>query len=118
MAVLPEYRTDGNPSSSTKLFREMMKVIRKDGGKWTAEMRDETTLRFLKLMAKKGLVKYKEFGVDHEMSDGSKVIKVEFEPVKGARDAIRSLQDQPKDKDQDDAKDAKIGAILSSGPTH
>ena len=94
-----------------------MEVIRKDGGKWNAEMRDETTFKFLKLMAKKGLVKYTEMGVDHEMSDGSKVIKVEFEPiVKGTKDAIRSLQDKSGEKE--DTKDSKIEAVLSGGPTH
>ena len=77
MAVLPEYRKDKN-ASSRKLFAEMIRVIHKDGGEWSAEMRDETTLKYLKIMAERGLVQYKENGVDHTMSDGSKVVSVTF----------------------------------------
>jgi hypothetical protein len=77
MAVLPEYRKDKN-ASSRKLFAEMIRVIHKDGGEWSAEMRDETTLKYLKIMAERGLVQYKENGVDHTMCDGSKVVSVTF----------------------------------------
>ncbi len=80
MAVLPEYRKDKN-ASSRKLFAEMMRVINKEGGEWSAEMRDETTLRYLKVMAERGLVSYEEHGVDHVMSDGTKVVAVTFSPV-------------------------------------
>ena len=81
MAVLPEYRTDKN-ASSKKLFAEMMRTINKEGGQWSAEMRDETTLRYLKVMAERGLVKYEEHGIDHTMSDGSQVVAVTFEPIR------------------------------------
>lgn len=87
MAVLPEYRTDKN-ASSKKLFAEMMRTINKEGGKWSAEMRDETTLRYLKAMADRGLVKYEEHGIDHTMSDGSKVVAVTFEPIR--RDVLQA----------------------------
>ncbi len=80
MAVLPEYRKDKS-ASSRKLFAEMMRVINKEGGEWSAEMRDETTLRYLKVMAERGYVKYKEHGVDHVMSDGTKVVAVTFSTI-------------------------------------
>lgn len=81
MAVLPEYRTDKN-ASSKKLFAEMMRAINKEGGQWSAEMRENTTLKYLKTMAERGLVKFEEHGIDHVMSDGTKVIAVTFEPIK------------------------------------
>ena len=80
MAVLPEYRTDEN-ASSRKLFAEMVRVVNRDGGEWSAEMREGTSLRYLKAMAERGLVTYEEHGVDHVMSDGSKVVSVTFRAV-------------------------------------
>ena len=92
MAVLPEYRTDKN-ASSKKLFAEMMRTINKEGGQWSAEMRDETTLRYLKVMAERGLVKYEEHGIDHTMSDGSQVVAVTFEPIRrDVRQATNKLK--------------------------
>lgn len=81
MAVLPEYRTDKN-ASYKKLFAEMMCTINKEGGKWSAEMCDKTTLKYLEIMAERGLVKYEEHGIDHTMSDGSQVVAVTFEPIR------------------------------------
>lgn len=81
MAVLPEYRTDKN-ASSKKLFTEMMRTINKEGGQWSAEMRDKTTLKYLEIMAERGLVKFEKHGVDHTMSDGSRVVAVTFEPIR------------------------------------
>lgn len=80
MAVLPEYRTDKN-ASSRKLFAEMMRTINQEGGEWSAEMRDKTTLRYLEIMAERGLVKFEKHGVDHTMSDGSQVVAVTFTPI-------------------------------------
>ena len=99
MAVLPEYRTDKN-ASSRKLFAEMMRVINKEGGEWSAEMRDETTLRYLKVMAERGLVKYKEHGVDHVMSDGTKVVAVTFSPVSEKVRQAKNRLKKDNDKEQ------------------
>ena len=79
MAVLPEYRKDKN-SSSLKLLNEIVKKVRDIGGEWSAELRDNTSLRYMKTMAKRGLVDLKIVELDHEMSDGSKVYKVKFTP--------------------------------------
>lgn len=81
MAVLPEYRTDKN-ASSQKLFAELMRVIKQEGGEWHAELRDSTTYKYLKIMAERGVVTFEDHGLDHVMSDGSKVYKVSFEAVK------------------------------------
>lgn len=72
MAVLPEYRTDEN-ASSRKLFAEVIKKVKEIGGEWSAELRDNTTYRYMEVMQQRGLVAFKTHGVDHEMSDGSKV---------------------------------------------
>lgn len=77
MAVLPQYRKDKN-GSSFKLLNETVKRIKKIGGEWSAELRDETSLRYMKAMAGRGLVKMEIGDFDHEMSDGSKVYKVKF----------------------------------------
>ena len=77
MAVLPEYRTDKN-ASSRKLFGELIRRIKDMDGEWKAELRDQTTYRYLDIMAQRGLVSYQNHGIDHEMSDGSKVYKVSF----------------------------------------
>lgn len=77
MAVLPEYRTDKN-ASSKKLFGSLIKRIRDIGGEWTAELRDKTTYRYLEVMSQRGLVAFENNGIDHEMSDGSKVYSVTF----------------------------------------
>ncbi len=80
MAVLPEYRTDKN-ASSLKFLNEVVKKIRSLGGEWTAELRDNTSLRYMKAMAGRGLVNLSVGEIDHEMSDGSKVYKVKFSAV-------------------------------------
>ena len=77
MAVLPEYRTDKN-ASSHKLFAEVIKKIKEIGGEWTAELRDKTTYQYMKIMQLRGLVSFETHGIDHEMSDGSKVYSVTF----------------------------------------
>ena len=77
MAVLPEYRTDKN-ASSKKLFGELIRRVRDMGGEWSAELRDKTTYRYLDVMSKRGLVTFENHGIDHEMSDGSKVYSVTF----------------------------------------
>ena len=77
MAVLPEYRTDEN-ASSRRLFAEMIRRVKKIGGEWSAELRDKTTYRYLKVMAERGMVSFENHGVDHKMSDGSKVYQVSF----------------------------------------
>ncbi len=50
MAVLPEYRK-GEKAASAFLLNEMMKHIKEVGGEWGAELRDSTTLRYMKFMA-------------------------------------------------------------------
>ena len=77
MAVLPEYRTDKN-ASSHKLFAEVIKKIKEIGGEWKAELRDKTTYQYMKIMQLRGLVSFETHGIDHEMSDGSKVYSVTF----------------------------------------
>lgn len=77
MAVLPEYRTDKNASSG-KLFTETIKKVKEIGGEWSAELRDKTTYRYMEIMQQRGLVSFETHGVDHEMSDGSKVYSVTF----------------------------------------
>ena len=113
MAVLPEYRTDKN-ASSKKLFAEMMRVIREDGGKWSAEMRDKTTLKYLEIMAQRGLVKFEKHGVDHTMSDGSKVIKVTFEPV---RDDVRQATSKLKGKVEENGTAKNVDMKSNSAAT-
>ncbi|MBO5441517.1 MAG: hypothetical protein J6A09_03000, partial [Alphaproteobacteria bacterium] len=94
MAVLPEYRKDKNASSG-KLFAETMRRVKELGGEWHAELRDKTTYRYLEVMAKRGLVTYETHGVDHEMSDGSKVYAVSFKPVSDERTAKRESNVAP-----------------------
>ncbi len=77
MAVLPEYRTDNN-ASSTKLFAALFKEIKEIGGTWVAELRENTTYRYIETMQKRGLVSFETTGIDHIMSDGSKVYSVSF----------------------------------------
>ena len=112
MAVLPEYRTDKN-ASSKKLFAEMMRTIRQEGGQWSAEMRDKTTLKYLEIMAARGLVKFEKHGVDHTMSDGSQVIAVTFEPI---RDDVRQATNKLKGKVEENVT-AKIVDIKSNSAT-
>ena len=77
MAVLPEYRTDKH-ASSLRLLTEMTKKVKGIGGEWSAELRDSTTYRYLEIMQQRGLVALETHGIDHEMSDGSKVYSVTF----------------------------------------
>ena len=77
MAVLPEYRKDNN-ASSQKLFAALIKEIKNIGGTWNADLRDSTTYRYIETMQKRGLVSFKQQGINHTMSDGSKVISVSF----------------------------------------
>ena len=94
MAVLPEYRTDKN-ASSKKMFSELIKRIRNIGGEWHAELRDKTTYRYLDIMAQRGLVTFENHGVDHEMSDGSKVYSVTFNiPKKDKKSRIVTLPEK------------------------
>lgn len=91
MAVLPEYRKDKN-ASSMKLFGEMMRRVKNIGGEWTAELRDKTTYRFMQAMQKRGLVESETLGIDHEMSDGSKVYEVRFKPVTDKQQSGNNLR--------------------------
>lgn len=77
MAVLPQYRKDKN-ASSFKLLNEMARRVRQMGGKWNAELRDSTSLRYMKAMAGRGLIDMKVGDLDHMMSDGTEVYKVTF----------------------------------------
>ncbi|MCQ2740936.1 MAG: hypothetical protein MJ210_02320 [Alphaproteobacteria bacterium] len=61
LAVMPEYQNDEN-ASSRKLFAEMMRVVNRDDGEWSAEMRKGTLLGYLKAMAERGVVAYEEHG--------------------------------------------------------
>lgn len=79
MAVLPEYRKDKN-ASSLKLLNEMVKKVKSIGGEWSAELRDNTSLRYMKAMSARGLVDLKVGDIDHVMSDGTKVYQVSFTP--------------------------------------
>lgn len=106
MAVLPEYRTDKNASSAKLLF-EMMKVVKNEGGRWHAELRDTTTLRYMKAMEKRGVVKLKQQGIEREMSDGSKVVSVAFEPVSEnmrARAVEGTTQNLPKPNNKNEGR--------------
>ena len=96
MAVLPEYRSKkmkmpdgtvknieykgGSRSSSLILLEAMAKKIKEIGSKekWTAELRDITSFKYMKFMAARGLIDMEEGGIDHTMSDGTQVIKVKF----------------------------------------
>ena len=80
MAVMPDYREDKN-GSSMKLLGEMIKEVKKLGGEWNCEARENTSLRFLKAMQKRGLCKLEIGKVDHVMSDGTKVYKTKFTPI-------------------------------------
>ena len=79
MAVMPEYRKDKNGSSS-KLLGEMILEVKKLGGEWSAEARENTSLRFLKAMSARGLCALSIGEVDHIMDDGTKVYAVKFTP--------------------------------------
>jgi hypothetical protein len=68
MAVLPQYRTDKN-KSSFKLSLEVMKDLREKGGEWEAELREDTSLKLLQSLEKRGAVKLNVGGVDHTMQD-------------------------------------------------
>lgn len=77
MAVLPEYRKDKN-FSSLKLLNAVVKKIKAIGGEWTAELRDNTSLRYMKLMSERGLINLSVGDIDHIMSDGTKVYQAKF----------------------------------------
>lgn len=79
MAVIPEYREDKN-GSSMKLLGEMIKEVKQLGGEWSCEARENTSLRFLKTMQKRGLCDLEIGKIDHVMSDGTKVYKTRFTP--------------------------------------
>ena len=93
MAVLPEYRTDKN-ASSQKLFAALIKDIKEIGGTWTAELRDATTYRYIETMQKRGLVSFETNGIDHTMSDGSKVYSVSFKVNDTKNSKQLSVQNQ------------------------
>ena len=134
-AVLPEYRTDKN-ASSKKLFAEMMRCVREKGGTWYAEMREETSLRYLKAMAARGLTKYdilndneaeslglnptRQMEYDPKIKAASKVYPVRFEAV---RDDVRqaTARAKAKLKPQDDGKSAQTISLRpnnQSTPPH
>lgn len=77
MAVLPEYRKDKN-ASSMMLLNEMMKHIKEVGGNWGAELRDSTSLRYMRAMAERNVIKMEELGTDNVMSDGSQTVRTVF----------------------------------------
>lgn len=77
LAVLPEYRT-GQKAGSAVLLSAMMKHVAEVGGEWGAELRDTTSLRYMRAMAGRNVIKMEELKEDHTMSDGSKVIEVKF----------------------------------------
>lgn len=83
-AVMPNYRKDKN-GSSLKLLGEMVKECKKIGGEWGCEARENTSLRYLKAMEKRGLCELKIGDVDHEMSDGTKVWNVKFTPLEPSK---------------------------------
>ena len=99
MAVLPEYRKDKN-ASSQKLMAEMIKKIKEIGGEWSAELREGTTLRYMKIMQERGIVDMQIGEVDHVMDDGSKVYSVTFKPKETQREKTNKLSIQP-DKNRD-----------------
>ena len=89
MAVLPEYRKDKN-ASSLKLLNEVVKKIKSIGGEWSAELRDVTSLRYMKTMASRGLVDLNVGDIDHVMSDGTKVYQVTFKPKNQSQNNINT----------------------------
>lgn len=109
-AVLPEYRTDKN-ASSKKLFAEMIRCVREKGGVWYAEMREETSLRYLKAMTERGLAKHeilsdyeaeriglnaaRQMEYDPKLKTASMVYPVRFEVV---RDDVRQATANAKNK--------------------
>lgn len=80
MAVLPEYRKDKNRSSLV-LLNDMLKHVSKDGGEWSADLRDQTSLRYMRAMQGRNVIKMVEKGISHTMSDGSKVVSVTFQYI-------------------------------------
>lgn len=102
MAVLKAYRTDKNATSS-KLFLSVMEDIRKEGGEWTAEVRDSTTYKWFKIMEARGRVKLAEEGIDHVMSDGSKVYKIRFSmPDKSSENSNTRTEDTTEEEKRTD----------------
>ncbi len=108
-AVLEEYRLDKN-ASSKKLFAELMRCVREKGGNWYAEMREETSLRYLKAMAARGIVKYeilndndardvgldcaRKMEYDSKIKAASTVYPVRFEFVRDdVRQALNKLKE-------------------------
>ncbi|MBO7097021.1 MAG: hypothetical protein J6W11_00065, partial [Alphaproteobacteria bacterium] len=96
MAVLPEYCTDQN-ASSRKLFAEMIKEVKNEGGQWHAELRDKETLRYIESMVELGAIKMEKNDVDNETRNTSKAIQLTIEPV---RDEVRQAQQRVSDKVQ------------------
>ena len=82
----------------------MIKEVKKEGGQWHAELRDKTTLRYMKVMQQRGVIKMQEHDIDHEMSDGSKVVAVTFEPVRNeilhSTDKLRKIFNADKEAEQ------------------
>ena len=94
MAVMPEYRTDKNASSS-KLLGEMIKEVKRLGGEWSAEARENTSLRFLKAWSARGLCALNIGEVDHVMDDGTKVYSVTFTPQRSEPKVVNKEQNSP-----------------------
>ena len=102
MAVRPKYQ---GKDGGFKLLTEMMKYVQKTGGTWGAELRDETSLRYMTAMADKvengelagikpehrgrAKVDLEVVGLYNEMSDGSKVYRCVFKPLSQEETAQR-----------------------------
>ena len=87
----------------------MMRCVREKGGSWYAEMREETSLRYLKAMAARGLAKYeilsdnearnleleptRQMEYDPKIKSASKVYPLRFEVV---RDDVRQATNKLK----------------------
>ena len=60
---------------------EVVRYVKNKGGEWTAEMKEDTSLRYMKAMAERGLVDLEIGDVEREMSDKTKVYNVSFTPI-------------------------------------
>ncbi|MBP5533898.1 MAG: hypothetical protein J6Y03_00100 [Alphaproteobacteria bacterium] len=115
MAVIPEYKTDGDISSSVKLLEEVLKVIKEEGGEWKAEMRDTTTLKLMKFKARHGEFRYREDGEDHVMSDGSKAINVVFEPIEKDTNGLKGMVGSLTQKEEEGNGTSGVGPAGMGG---
>ena len=93
MAVLPDKNGSRGRGESGKLMAEVVRYVRAQGGKWTAEMKEDTSLRYMKVMAERGLVDLEIGDVEREMSDKTKVYNVTFTPIERSEKA--KTQEKP-----------------------